>query len=322
MQIFKEHFIPNLSPDIAKLAFKQSINKIEMAISSYCNKRCIYCPNHVVDRNSVKHYMSDELFLNIMNQLRSIEYSGVISIHRYNEPLADKNKALLRISSIRSFIPKANLVIYTNGDYLNKDLLLILADLGVTLINATLHSENTTYEELILKLKSRVEKLELPFTFHNDTNNKSCHAQIKLGNLSLRYQVADFFAKKDNGAMRISNRGGSIDNCSNYGRLEPCLTTFNEIQIEYDGTLLPCCNIHSGLDIHKNYILGKLENNGNLFVEWTNHNYVNWRKKLITFGAKGPPCTNCEDSIVVRDTPDSRLMCDDICKMFSPPMVE
>lgn len=321
MQIYKEHFIANLSPDVAKYIFKHSISGIELAISSYCNRRCTYCPNYIVDRTSTKQYMSDDVFVNIMDQLRSIEYSGYICVHRYNEPLADTNYALLRISSIRSFLPKANIQLYTNGDYLNKNLLQTLADIGVNAVIATTHPNNANipFNELTTKHKQMVEKLDLPFTYNVEKDR--CLAVLKVGGLSLHYHVVDWSAKNADGSMFAFDRGGSIDTNKKYERVEPCLTIFNNIQIEYDGTLLPCCNIHPDVEKHKKHILGKLDGDSNLFVEWTNDQYVKWRKMMVTFGNKGGPCANCEAFIVVKDTPESRLMCENVCKSFDIPTI-
>ncbi|MBV8634134.1 MAG: radical SAM protein, partial [Burkholderiaceae bacterium] len=130
MQVFKEHFIPNLDPLMAASVFKRSVHNIEMALSSYCNRRCPYCPDSIVDRISKKYYMSDELFINIMTQLRSINYSGVLAFHRYNEPLADKAYALARMSSARTFLPNAVFRIFTNGDYLTADYIRELVAIG------------------------------------------------------------------------------------------------------------------------------------------------------------------------------------------------
>jgi molybdenum cofactor biosynthesis enzyme MoaA len=63
---YADHFRPLLDPAEAETLFKQAVKTIEISISSYCNRRCPYCPNAIVDRISQKHLMSDGLFLNVM----------------------------------------------------------------------------------------------------------------------------------------------------------------------------------------------------------------------------------------------------------------
>jgi hypothetical protein len=254
--------------------------------------------------------MSDELFINVMTQLRSIEYSGAIAVHRYNEPLADITNALLRISSIRTFLPKARIELFTNGDYLTESVLLTLADIGVNSITATFHapSPEMSFDLLTIKHKQAVEKLNTPYQYI--VNDGTCSAFFIIGDLSLWYRAVDW-AKG-----HASDRGGIISTINTHNRVEPCLTVFNDLQIEYDGTLLPCCSIHPDFDLHRKSILGKLSINTNIFVEWTNINYVNWRKKMISFADKNGPCAHCNSYLSIQDTPESRLMCESMCRMY------
>ena len=295
LKIYDQHFIHNLDLEVAQQLFEQSVCQIEMAISSFCNRRCKYCPNHRVDRISEKHYMEDTLFFNIINQLKNISYSNTITVHRYNEPLADVPNTLLRLSSLRSFLPKAIIRVVTNGDYLDKELLLSLASIGVDVIVATVHADNPSniFEIQVSELKNRVESLAMPFHYKYLENEKSYQAYIQCGKLNMVYQTVDFLCKKENGSSIAVDRGGYIKHETAFERTAPCMIPFSQMQIEYDGTLLPCCNIHSGLDMHSSYVLGKLTKDSNIFVEWTNQNFVSWRRKLISEGKKEPPCTYC-----------------------------
>ncbi len=290
-----EHFQPDLSSNLAEALFKESVNCIELAISSYCNRRCRYCPNYLVDRYSTEHLMSDSLFDNILKQLCKINYSRNFTIHRYNEPLANKYNALLRISQIRELLPQAKILVYTNGDYLDKFLVTMLADFGVDTIHATLHLKNqfSLFDEYKEMLAQRVSALNICFDLVENPDDHSCRAVASYSGMKIDYQIVDFWAKKNNGAMRAYDRGGAIGN-KGFFRMEPCLMPFVQLQIDYDGTLLPCCNIHPQLEKHKQYVLGKLTDTSNIFVEWTSMEYVRWRQHLITFDLKKSPCTHCD----------------------------
>ena len=66
--------------------------------------------------------MDQAIYLKILEDLASINYQGVITYSRYNEPLADKI-ILERISQARKILPQAILYSHTNGDYLDKEYL-------------------------------------------------------------------------------------------------------------------------------------------------------------------------------------------------------
>ena len=129
--IGQEHFNEIIAPRAAARLFKKSVQLVAFSISSFCNRRCTYCPNSVVDRKSKQNFMSDDLFFNIIKQLAKIDYSGQINITRYNEPFSDKEYALSRITDIRKALPNAPIVIYSNGDYLDRPYLDELAKTGV-----------------------------------------------------------------------------------------------------------------------------------------------------------------------------------------------
>jgi len=291
-----EHFQSDLSPDLAESLFKESITSIELAISSYCNRRCRYCPNYYVDRHSTEHLMADALFDNIIDQLQRIGYSGDLAIHRYNEPFANKTNTLFRIKQIRCTLPDAKIIIFTNGDYLDQPLLRLLADIGVNNIIATLHLDNRvrSFPELKEALQQRVRAFDMPFEFASNQQMHSHHAYAVYHNLTLDYQTIDFWALKENGALCAYDRGGCISTTGSFVRTQPCLMPFVQMQIDYDGTLLPCCNIHPEFEPHQQYVLGKLDETSNIFLAWTNRNYVTWRKELVKTGPKAAPCTYCD----------------------------
>ncbi|MFJ4851705.1 MULTISPECIES: SPASM domain-containing protein [unclassified Streptomyces] len=96
---------------------------VEVETTTYCNRRCDYCPNSIFDRglraNEVR--MSDELFHKIVSDLGRNNFCNQFSPHNYGEPLADpRMPALLKLS--RSEMPLARIALYTNGDFLTLDL--------------------------------------------------------------------------------------------------------------------------------------------------------------------------------------------------------
>lgn len=291
---YNELFDQNLDNNTAKLLFKSTVMSIEMAISSFCNRRCGYCPNHEVDRHTQNIKMDDALFMSILLQLKEIDYSEGISLHRYNEPLADVDYAISRICSIRMMLPRAKIVVFTNGDYLDRELIRLLAYLGVDGIVATIHPNSATssFEVLKQKLIQKISRLSEYADFSE--HDRSYYGSFTIDNLIVTFQAIDFLATKMNGAMRGTDRGGFIDNKSAYIRTAPCLFPFYQMQIEYDGKLLPCCNIHTDLEIHQPYVLGQITKQGNLFKEWTNPRYVELRRRMRTHDTKGPPCTTCD----------------------------
>lgn len=93
------------------------IRLLELELFSFCNRTCNFCPNHFVDRLSDNKILDIKVFKNLIYELKSNNYSGVISFSRYCEPFAFRNILEDRIKYIRKEIPGIKLVCNTNGDY-------------------------------------------------------------------------------------------------------------------------------------------------------------------------------------------------------------
>jgi MoaA/NifB/PqqE/SkfB family radical SAM enzyme len=230
-----------------------------------------------------------------------------IQLHRYNEPLADKSHLIVSVSKILKILPEVTIKIYTNGDYLNSDIIKTLAHLGVKEINATLHptSMHNTYDELYDILLSRVIKLGFEYKLVNASLAFKIF-EINYKCLRLQYIVLN--------SELVNNRGGSIDLARSHTRTNPCKAPFSEIHIEYDGSVLPCCNLNIGVERHKELILGKMDRYSNIYSEWASIKYVNFRRKMMTFISKTGPCASCTEGIIP-DTTENRAVCELIKNM-------
>jgi hypothetical protein len=292
MRVFNEHFQTNLPNFAAIELFRQSVKQIEMELSTYCNRACSYCPNSVIDRRHSSDYMSDGLFNNILSQLKSIDFSGILHFHRYNEPLANKEYILSRISKTRQLLPKASIGIFTNGDYLDRTYLDKLYEAGCRSLQATLQYEGSKYDTPMMfnRLKDRV--LKLGYEFAIGSTPGPITASVKVKDMTFIYTAPDR-SVNERGYMFGMNRGESLQVNMAFRRTSPCIVPFMEMQIECDGTLLPCCNLRSDIPSHHNCVLGRLDETSNIFLEWSNACYVKWRKMLISHGLKDSPCRSC-----------------------------
>lgn len=307
-QIFYEHFRSDLDADIAADLFKSNVKSVDIAISNFCNRSCFYCPNSKIDRRSTKNVMDDDIFLNIMRQLGSIDYSGLIHINRYNEPLADKSYVLKRISEIKSYIPDAEVVIYSNGDYWTADLIEELSETGVSRLIGTIHTlrADSSMEPVLHRQEACLNRLGFPFSFLPGDRTGGRVADIDAGNcMTVQLIARNVNYRSADGVSVLLDRGQSLEIDTKYWRSCPCLTTFEQLHIEWDGTVLPCCNIQINFPAHEKYILGQIKPDSNIFLVWANPNFVAWRKRLFNYKLKTAPCTSCFTDCVA-DTPELR----------------
>ncbi|WP_297296345.1 SPASM domain-containing protein [uncultured Brachyspira sp.] len=274
-----------------KEILEKNLYLIEIEIASYCNRTCWFCPNSIVDRHTNNIELEEELYLKIINDLKEINYSNKVSFHRFNEPLANRELILKRVKQAREALPYADLQIFTNGDYLNRDYLYELRKAGInTIIMSYYSKENNQFDvENIIKpaMEKRAKKLGLEYNilFYN---NKEYTIKFDYYDLYFIYKARNF---EEIG----SDRGGSInsshirkENIRDYG----CFFPITDLYIDYNGLVMPCCNMRSDLEIHKPYILGDIHDN-NLFEIFTSEKFVNMRKYLYSDTVKHGPCEHC-----------------------------
>lgn len=150
------------------------IKFVDIEVNSTCNRKCSYCPVSILPPPKVPIYMNNDLFDKVIAELFRINFAGIFSYHFYNEPLLrnDLEKLIVRVSDK---LPKAFLVLYTNGDALSNARYKSLCDAGIDHFIVTRHAQTpivTRPKQKVLypddlKISNRggtLSKLEKPLT--------------------------------------------------------------------------------------------------------------------------------------------------------------
>ena len=133
-----------------------------------------------------KFLMKEEVFHTLIEQLKEMNFDGLISPHLYGEPMSDPRMPEW-IKHIRNNLPDVKIKIVTNGDYLNKQTYKNYLEAGVNIFYISKHSK---------KLKKPCRELleELPVSEKNR-------------NILLQ----DFYSDFNENQEMFANRGGSIE---------------------------------------------------------------------------------------------------------------
>lgn len=230
------------------------VKLVEIEIHSFCNRKCLWCPNKFIERSKDKIVMPITIYEKVLYDLKDNNFRGTISYSRYNEPLSDIKLLKSFTKLAKTILQDTKLVCNTNGDYLSKENLnnLYIDELsimdydckGFDFYNKKLIDigcEIVCFDEVFIKAK------------FNNINilcylNWPKHHKIEDRGGSLKNDI--FF--KDHKINWKNNKNIRINNC-----LEP--TKF--IGIDYNGFVVPCCHIRSDNNDHKKYILGNIYNN-------------------------------------------------------------
>jgi radical SAM protein with 4Fe4S-binding SPASM domain len=213
--------------------------------------------------------MDINLYKKIVDELAEINYSGRFTPHFYGEPLLD-NRIIDLIKYTRQKLPKAHIVIFTNGDVLDYLLYRTLVAAGVDYFQISQHS------------KEMGENIKDLF---NNIDNATKRKRIKYVNM---------YKKKD-----LINRGGLINLPKQnpikmfikkiYRWYKP-VCFVDAITIDYEGNCVLCCN-----DYLSSVKFGNVKTE-NIVDIWNKENYISIRNQLKLENKKVLNiCKKCEN---------------------------
>lgn len=193
-----------------KFVTHQIADSVEIETITTCNRKCQTCPNAIHDRGP--HKMRRATFYKIIDQLAELKFSGRLSPHFYGEPLLDERLPQF-MQYARWKLPKAQLMIYTNGDFLHYTTYLTFREAGVDRFIVTLYDEGSQ-----LIWKTRFEKWP-------------------------EMQAGIIFKTLTKGTQ-LTNRGGSLPEIYRIQGVQnaTCLLPYRSIVIDWRGNVVLCCN--------------------------------------------------------------------------------
>jgi hypothetical protein len=286
-----ELFVPIADETMAREVFRRTVSEVQVEISSFCNRRCPYCPVSLVDRHSANHRIDDGTFERILADLAAIGYDRRVGLSLYNEPLGDP-RLEERIVRARRDLPRALIYFYSNGDYLTAEMLTRLAAAGLDEITVSIHpAPGKPYadtaitrraEQLARRLGSRYEaEIHVPDAFQA--------GRIPFPGIRVHVTALDY-------RKHGQDRGGLLpDLTPARPRRAPCSRPFTNFVVDNAGLVLPCCQIFSDHPEHAPYIVGRLEDFPSIFQAYCSAPLAAWRRDLFLPEPRRAPCATCTD---------------------------
>lgn len=296
-----DHFVGLTDRERAKRLFAQAMINIDLELFSYCNRRCLYCPNAFIDRISTNNYLPGPVYRMIVRDLAEIDYRGKITLNFYNEPMADP-VTLEACRELRSALPGASIRMNTNGDYLHKDSFEEIRDAGLNYLMISLHvSAVVDWDDE--KVKFRAEQI------YERTGRRPEHIDFRPGEFYRAYipfEGMKVEVVQGNYNQYGYNIGGLMRHIpAPTERLSPCDEPFKSMTVTYNGNLTACCRIRGDAEDHKPYVTGNLADYGSIYEAWANDALAGWRRHLLGFNPKAAPCNSCK-AVRIADTPAER----------------
>lgn len=244
-------------------------SEVEISESGICNRKCSFCPRSDPDYKHVKSFISSDLHTKLIEDLRKIDYSGVVRYSGFVEPLLDKNIYNL-INEVKIKLPNSKCELVTNGDVLNKKRLRKLFDNGLSTILISVYDG-----------VDDAKKFE-----------KMCQSQkLNKDQYVIRHR---YYSEEKDFGLTISNRAGMMKNAK-YS-IQPLKKTLKNrcfypsytFFMDYNGDVLMCPH-----DWGKKIILGNM-NDSSFMSIWLSKKAIMIRNRLNKADRKFSPCDICD----------------------------
>jgi len=288
----KDLFTKDVKPARLRQLFGRYVRLVEIENHSYCNRTCSFCPNATLDRLSKIIPLDDQVFGRIIDDLASVNYDQTLVWARYHEPLADES-IFPRLTTARKALPKAFLSVTSNGDYLNKDVVHRLEEIGINQMYVSLYLPDGKERdpECIRDAKDKFQR-RTGLTYGRQYGEYFW--RMDGTKLQMTVSVPDY----NHGGTGISSRGGLIAMAStfkDYQRTSVCFSPLHHIVVDYNGKSMLCCQTRSDAPEHQRAIIGEIGKDGySLFDHF--RDLAPARAGLFRAGPKKGVCKSCSQN--------------------------
>lgn len=281
-----DHFRPVATDADKRALFKESVKHVILEQSSYCNRRCGFCPNVGLTRIKEENLLPKALFEKIVGELAEIEFGGVVLFHLYNEPLAASDVLIERMAWARSRLPDCMFGFNTNGDYLTRPILDRLNEAGCDQIFVSVYGprhgewDDAYVRNRVLKI-AKTLGVDDPLV---ETPGLRYQITTQVGRIRL------FIAARN---LWISgyDRGGLVPELART-RTSPCTSPISDFLVDHRGWVLPCCNVYTDEPEHLKHTIGRLEDQ-TIFDAYASATAQAWRNGLLRYSPGGELCESC-----------------------------
>ena len=255
-------FFNDLDSEGKKNLFRNNVEKIVIEVNSKCNRKCWFCGNSIVDRHSANFQMTDELFIKIVQELKEIDYCGLVCYSFYNEPLLCDTLAD-KIRYTKDQLPSCLTFLTTNGDFLTPQSLHELSEAGLDDMIVSVYEENNPLHKWTLDgamdtIDTVLDRLSLRPIFKEEHENTAT-AYASSESTSIRLQNVDFANSGGNrGEMLLSD---SIPLPIFDHRSKLCCVPFFTFNIFYNGDVMPCGDTRVDYEKHADFKTGNINDN-------------------------------------------------------------
>jgi hypothetical protein len=285
------HFAPITDRTLAREAFRQAVRWIEIETSSQCNRRCAYCPNSKFDRISNNDFLDMAVYEKMIGELTEIDYDGDLKFVGNNEFFMHSDNRRY-VEYARAHLPRARMILFSNGDYLKRDDLEWASANGVEQLIVTLHPGPTKHYddlEVLRRINLFQTQVNMPLQLRSFKQGKGLHFIGTAGRTIVMAGLSDLEVSGHNWTGLLPGGEANV-------RSDPCTYPIRQFVVNYLGDIFMCCiafKDRSPENEAMGAITGNLRGHDSVFQAYTSPGLAAWRRSLFNNQVKADPCKTC-----------------------------
>ena len=278
------HFRRLSDEKLKREAFRQAVYYIDVETSSQCNRKCLYCPNSQNDRFTSNQFMEEPVYKSFIDDLNEIDYAREVHFVGYSEPLLYVDDLLGRIDYARKKLPQAQLIAFTNGDYIERETVDQLIAVGCSEIRISVHlppGKPYTDDSIFARINKIAARLATPINPIKYIKDTHIFARLVHPGITINIYQTDYERFGSNRASTLEGIGPKIDT-----RTAACLMPIYQFVVGHKGAVVPCCVMVSDDPRNAKYLVGDVTSQANIFDIYCGPQFVEWRRGLFNFARR------------------------------------
>lgn len=281
-------FAEGLCYEDKKKLFSENIERVILELNSKCNRKCWFCTNSLFCSDDKNVDMSDKVFEKVIEELEQINYSQEICLSFFNEPLIS-DKLTERVSIIKNRLPNSFVYAFSNGDFLTREKLDVLADSGLDYLFIDIYINEIEYciDKAMSEAQNLCRKLDLDIDIVN--NKYYLKGKTLYKNMEVSIISQDFSKNASNRAESLCGRDLPLPEIKSHPL--PCVKNFISYHIDFRGDVWPCPNYHREYEPHRQYCVGNVLDE-TIYDIYMGEKMTDYRKRNF-FERNTLPCRSC-----------------------------
>ncbi len=215
------------------MALKWEIRHVQVQTINRCNRSCAFCPSRKFPRKL--ELMSLETYQRVLDELASLGFSGRFSPYLQGEPLLDKRLPEL-VARARATLPRAKLLIQSNGDALTVEKGLALFEAGLHKLIINCYDDQNQLSRVQGMVREMVGR-QSDLRFIQDSFARMIRPE-RHGQIKREIAIEDKTWWKADSA---DNWAGNIPGALAEPLKKWCFCPFNQLYVHSNGNVVLCC---------------------------------------------------------------------------------